>query len=189
MAYYFRPFNLVEYDIKKNGNTSLLTNIMARFKIVESFERQEAVYYDYSVKDGERADTIAFKYYGDASLDWVIYITNNIIDPEFDWPLSSTALGRYIAKKYGSISTAMSETHHYEKLITSHQVLFDGTIIPEKYEQIDLTTYNTLSSSEKRLVTSYEYEQKVNEGKRDIKLLSEDYIPQLLTQVKTVFNI
>jgi len=66
--------------------------------------------------------------------------------------------------------------------------LFDGTIIPEYYEEIDLTTYNSLSTSEKRIVTSYEYEQRLNEGKRDIKLLSVDFLPELLTQVKTVFN-
>jgi len=87
MAFYFRPFPLVNYDLKKNKNNTVLTNIMTRFKIVESFQRQEAVYYDYSVKEGERADQIAFKYYDDASLDWIIYIVNNIIDPEFDWPL------------------------------------------------------------------------------------------------------
>ena len=189
MAYYFRPFPLVEYDIKKNEKTSLLTNIMARFKIVESFQRQEAVYYDYSVKDGERADTIAFKYYNDASLDWVIYVTNNMIDPEFDWPASTNTVNNYIIKKYGSIAAANEQIHHYEQLITSHQVIFDGTIIPERYEQIDLTTYNTLASSKKRIVTSYEYEHRENESKRDIRLLSEDYLPQLLTQVKTVFNI
>ena len=188
MAYYFRSFPLIEYDIKKNQKTSLLTNIMTRFKVVESFERQEAVYYDYSVKDGERADTIAFKYYGDATLDWVIYLTNNIIDPEFDWPLSSAALNRYIVKKYGSITAANESIHHYEQLITAHQVLYDGTIIPERYEQVDLTTYNTLASSDKRIVTSYEYEQKENENKRNIKLLSSDFLPDLLTQVKTVFN-
>ena len=63
MSYYFRPFPLTLYDVKKNGKSSLLTDITSRFKIVEAFQRQEAVYYDYSVKEGERADTIAFKYY------------------------------------------------------------------------------------------------------------------------------
>jgi hypothetical protein len=188
MAYYFRPFPLIEYDIKKNQKTSLLTNIMTRFKIVESFQRQEAVYYDYSVKDGERADTIAFKYYNDASLDWVIYLTNNIIDPEFDWPLSTNAANKYIVKKYGSITAANEQVHHYEQLVTAHQVLFDGTVIPEKYEQIDLTTYNSLASADRRIVTAYEYEHRENEAKREIKLLSADFLPDLLTQVKTAFN-
>lgn len=188
MAFYFRPFNLIEYDVKKNDKTVLLTNIMSRFKIIEAFERQEAVYYDYSVKDGERADTIAFKYYGDVTLDWVVYLTNNIIDPQFEWPLSSAALNNFIVKKYGSIATASSQVHHYEQLITPHEVLFDGTIISEVYEEIDKTTYDSLSTSEKRIVTSYEYEDRLNESKRDIKLLSVDFLPELLNQVKTVFS-
>jgi len=188
MAYYFRPFPLTTYDIKKNDKSTLLTNITTRFKILEAFERQEAVYYDYSVKDGERADTIAFKYYEDSSLDWIIYLTNNIIDPQFDWPLSSTSLNRYIIKKYGSVTAAMEETHHYEQILQQHEVLFDGTIIPVIREEIDLTTYGALSSSEKRIVTSYEYEQELNESKRSIKLLSADFIAPLLSQVKRIFD-
>lgn len=188
MPYYFRPFPLTTYDVKKNNKSALLTNITSRFKLVEAFQRQEAVYYDYSVKEGERADTIAFKYYGDASLDWVIYLTNDIIDPEFEWPLSNRALTSYITKKYGSVAAAMEQTHHYEQIIQQHQVLFDGTIIPAKYEQIDLTTYDSLASADKRIVTSYEYENEVNESKRSIKLLSEDFITPLLSQVKRIFE-
>lgn len=189
MSFYFRPFPLVEYDVKKNDKTQLLTNIMSRFKIVESFERQEAVYYDYTVKDGERADTIAFKYYDDVSLDWVVYLANNIIDPEFEWPLSSRALDRFVIKKYGSISAASEQTHHYELLVQEHQVLFDNTIIPEKYEEVDLTTYNASPSTQRKIVTAYEHEQYLNESKRNIKLLSVDFLPALLSQVKTVFNV
>jgi hypothetical protein len=55
MAYYFRPFPLISYDIKKNNRSAVLTNIMSRFKIVEAFQRQEAIYYSYTVKDEERA--------------------------------------------------------------------------------------------------------------------------------------
>lgn len=188
MAFYFRPFPLINYDLKKNKNNTVLTNIMTRFKIVESFQRQEAVYYDYSVKEGERADQIAFKYYDDASLDWVIYIVNNIVDPEFDWPLDRTSLESYIAKKYGSVSTAMSQTHHYEQIVTTQSVLFDGTIIPEETYEIDLQTYNTLAEADKRIVTSYEYETEQNDNKRQIKLLSSDFLIPLLNQVENIFE-
>jgi hypothetical protein len=188
MAYYFTPFPTVSYDIKKNNRPTILTNIMKRFKIVEAFQRQEAIYYNYVVKDGERADVIAFKYYGDSSLDWVIYLTNNIIDPEFDWPLSSQSLLKYIAKKYGSVNAAKQQIHQYQLVLNERSVLFDGTIIPPKYEPIDILTYNTLSSSEKRIVTSYEYEIELNDKKREIKLLSSDFTSQLLAQVNTVFE-
>jgi len=188
MPYYFRPFPLTTYDIKKNGEQTLLTNITARFKLVEAFQRQEAVYYEYSVKEGERADTIAFKYYGDPSLDWIIYLTNDIVDPDFEWPLSNQSLKNFIVKKYGSITAAMEQTHHYEQIIQQHEVLFDGTIIPAEYEEIDLTTYNSLAAAEKRIVTSYEYEVDANESKRSIKLLSEDFVAPLLSQVKRIFE-
>ncbi len=188
MAFYFSPFPLVLYDVKKNDRSTVLTNIMKRFKIVEAFQRQEAIYYNYVVKDGERADVIAFKYYGDSSLDWVIYLTNNIIDPQFDWPLSSRSLLKYIAKKYGSINAAKQQIYQYQQILNLGSVLFDGTIIPARYEPIDLLTYNTLPPSEKRIVTAYEYEVEENDEKREIKLLSSDFTSQLLAQVNTVFE-
>ena len=55
-------------------------------------------------------------------------------------------------------------------------MLFDGTVVPEEFHEIDLTTYDTLAAGDKRIVTSYEYEDRVNEAKRNIKLLSEDYV-------------
>lgn len=186
--FYFEPFPTIQYDIKKDGVTSNVTNLFLRYKIVDIFKNQSAVYYNYSIKDGERPDIIASKYYEDESLDWIILLTNNIIDPQFDWPLDRRSFENFIAKKYGSVSTARSQTHHYEQITQQQQVLFDGTIVPEEYFEIDLTTYNTLSEADKRIVTSYEYEERINEAKRDIKILSEDYVFDLINQVKEVFD-
>lgn len=186
--YYFEPFPTIQYDLKKNGNKTTVTDLFKRYKVLDVFKNQYAVYYDYSVKDGERPDVIAAKYYEDPSLDWIILLTNNIIDPQFDWPLDRESFKNFIVKKYGSVSAASEEIHHYEQITQQQEVLFDGTIIPEEYFEIDLTTYNTLSSSEKRVVTTYEYEERINESKRNIKLLSEDYVFDLINQVKDVFK-
>jgi len=186
--FYFEPFPTIDYDIKKNGNTTEVTNLFLRYKILDVFKNQSAVYYNYSIKDGERPDVIAAKYYDDESLDWIILLTNNIVDPHFDWPLDNQAFTNYIVKKYGSITAAKEDTHHYEQITQQQEVLFDSTILPEEFYEIDLTTYNTLSSSEKRIVTSYEYEERLNEAKRDIKLLSEEYVFDLVNQVKDVFK-
>jgi len=186
--FYFEPFPTINYDIKKNGNKTEVTDLFLRYKILDVFKNQSAVYYNYSIKDGERPDVIAAKYYDDESLDWIILLVNNIVDPQFDWPLDNKAFSNYITKKYGSITAAREQTHHYEQIIQQQEVLFDGTVIPEEYYEIDLTTYNTLSSSEKRIVTSYEYEDRLNEAKRDIKLLSEEYVFDLVNQVKDVFK-
>jgi len=188
MPFYFEPFPTVLYDIKKNGKKVELTNLFLRYKIVEAFKNQKATYYNYNIKEGERPDTIAFKYYGDASLDWIILLTNNIIDPQFEWPLDKRSFQRFLVKKYGNISTAYSTTHHYEQIIQNQKVLFDGTIIPERVAEIDLVTYNSLSSSSKRLVTAYEYEERLNESKREIKLLSDVYLFDLLSIVSEAFQ-
>lgn len=184
MPYYFENFPTVNYDVKKNGKKTVLTNLFVRFKIVEAFKKQQAVYYNYNVKDGERPDIIAAKYYEDASLDWIILLTNNIVDPQFDWPLDKKSFTNFIIKKYGSLSAAYSTTHHYEQILQQQQVLFDGTIIPEKTIEIDLTTYNSLSDVNKKIVTAYEYEEDLNESKREIKILSEEYVFDLLSQVR-----
>lgn len=187
-SYYFENFPTISYDLEKNGNFNNITNIFLRYKIIDVFKKQQAVYYNYNIKDGERPDVIAFKYYGDASLDWIILLTNNIIDPQFDWPLSSKAFENYLVKKYGSITTAREQTHHYEQITQQQQVMFDGTIIPEEYFEIDLNTYNTLSDSDKRIITSYEYEERINESKRSIKLLSEEYVFNVLSLISESFE-
>ena len=186
--FYFEPFPTVSYDLQKNGNSVEVTDLFKRFKVLDVFKDQYAVYYNYSIKDGERPDVIAAKYYEDPSLDWIILLTNNIVDPQFDWPLDRKSFENFIIKKYGSLATAREQTHHYEQITQQQSVLFDGTIVPEEYFEIDLTTYNSLSSSEKRIVTSYEYEERINEAKRDIKLLSEEYVFDLINQVKDVFK-
>lgn len=184
MPFYFENFPKVSYDIDKTGNKIDVTNLFVRYKIVDAFKKQPAVYYDYNIKDGERPDVIAAKYYEDASLDWIILLANNIIDPQFEWPLDRKSFENYVKKKYGSVSTAKEQTHHYEQITQQQSVLFDSTVVPEEFHEIDLTTYDTLAAGDKRIVTSYEYEDRVNEAKRNIKLLSEDYVLILLTQIR-----
>ena len=188
MAYYFRPFPKVTYDLEKNNRNSLLTNVMVRYKVQEVLTRRKAVYYSYNVKENERADVIAFKYYGDATLDWLIFIVNNIVDPQFDWPMDQFSFNRYIDKKYGSFETAVETVHHYERILTPQTTLFDGTVIPEKVVKIDYTSYLELLPDDRRIVDSYTYELQLNDAKRQIKLLDEKYLPAVLSQVRRVFK-
>lgn len=188
MAYYFKNFPKVDYDLEKNNKSTLLTNVMVRFKVQEILTQQRAVYYTYNVKDNERADIIAFKYYGDATLDWLIYIVNNIIDPQYDWPLDSYSFNNYIIKKYGSVEAAVELVHHYERIVQQQQRLFDDTILPEKTAIIDYDSYLDLLPNDRKIIDSYAYELSLNEKKREIKLLDERYLSSVLTQVRRVFK-
>lgn len=187
MPFFFEPFPTVNYDLKKNNKLAVLTNVTLRLKIQEILRSRTAVYYNYNVKDGERPDIIAYKYYGDPSLDWIILLVNNIIDPFYDWPLDSASFDRYIKDKYGSVANAQARVHHYEKILNTQSVLFDGTIIPERKVIVDLSTYNTLSPNLRRIVFDYDYEIELNNKKTEIKILEKRYVTGILNQVENVF--
>ena len=188
MPFFFETFPTVNYDVKKNNKLETLTNLTVRFKIQEVLTNRTSIFYDYSVQEGERPDVIAYKYYNDASLDWIILLTNQIINPHFDWPLDYQSFTKYLRQKYGSVQTASDTTHHYEKIIQSQSVRFDGTIIPEKTVWVDEDTYNGLDPSERKLITSYQFEEDLNEEKRTIKILDKRYITQVINDVDTIFD-
>lgn len=187
-SFYFEDFPKVSYDIKKNGKIENVTNIMLRYKFNAIIKNFVSPYYDYTIQDGDRADIVAFNEYDDYTLDWLIYMVNDIIDPNFDWPLSQRTLQTYISEKYGSIATSQATVHEYRKVLNQQSVLSDGTIIPKKTLVIDETTYNTLSEVNRESISKYQYETDLNDSKRQIKLISEEFVPGILLEVREVFN-
>tara|TARA_E500000305_G_C3937908_1_gene196022 strand:- start:151 stop:747 length:597 start_codon:yes stop_codon:yes gene_type:complete len=197
MAHYFKPFPKIDYDLKKNGKSNSLTNITLRFKVQEALLSQSVIYYDYQVQEEDRPDIVAELYYQDSTLDWLILIVNDIIDPQFEWPKEQYSLDKFIRQKYGSISEAQRTVHHYEKILNAQSTLADGTIVPERTVKIDQTTYNSLAGDTlqgetgfvkiRREVSAYQYEQDLNDERRNIKLLDEVYLPQILSAVRGVF--
>ena len=188
MAFYFRPFPLIRYDLKKNKLPLLLTNVTARYKIRDILKNKVAIYYDYIVKDGDRPDNIAFKYYEDETLDWLIYIVNDIIDPYYDWPLDQDAFNKYIRTLYGSVAGAKGTVFEYRKIITKQKVLFDGTNVPERYVVVDQNTYNTLAADLRREVDAYEYYEEQNNNKRRIRLLDKRFAANVKSEVEVIFG-
>lgn len=188
MTFYFKNFPRVEYDIEQTGVYQLITNPTVRFTLRQSLENKAAVYYTYSVKDGERPDVIADKYYQDASLDWILFLINDIIDPWFDWPLSQQDLIKYIRNRYGSVPAAQAQVHTYSKIVQPSQQRIDGTFIEEMIVNIDAATYNTLPPSERRLVTAYDHELQLNDQRREIKVLDQQFVPGLVREMERIFN-
>lgn len=188
MAFFFADFPNTNYDILGNGATQIVKNPFLRYKILDVLKNRTALYYQYSVKEGQSAEAIAEKYYGDGSLDWVIYIVNDIIDPQESWPLDYNVFVKFIRSKYGSVSAAKSQTHHYEQIIQNQAVLSNGTIIPKKTVQVDLTTFNSLLPAERREVDAYTYEEELNDSKREVRVLHVDFLPQFLDEVQQILK-
>ena len=63
-----------------------------------------------------------------------------------------------------------------------HSIIAFNKAIPQAKIEVDLTTYNALGSGEKEVVYSYNYEVARNEAKRDIKLISRNFVADILTE-------
>lgn len=97
---YFQKFPLISYD---NNN---VRNILARTKLLENIRKNQIALLPYTIQEGERADTISNFYYGTPYYAWAIYLVNDIVDPQTQWPKSELELNNFIEAKYGSIEKA-----------------------------------------------------------------------------------
>lgn len=188
MSFYFRPFPKISYDLKKNNLPLVLTDITKRYKIRDILQQKAAIYYNYTVRDGDRPDLIAFKYYGDETLDWLIFLCNNMMDPYYDWPLDYRKFTAYMKSLYGSVDVAKSTVFEYRKILNEQSTLIDGTVVPKRTVVIDLNTYNSLSTSVREEIDAYQYYEELNDAKREIKLLDERFVPDIITEVEAIFS-
>ena len=186
--FFFRYFPYTNYDIKRNGNNQIVVNMLSRFKIVDILKSRSAIYYQYSVKEDETASAIANKYYKDPSLDWLIYLTNQIQDPLSEWPMSYTDFIEFIKSKYGSVAAAQSSIRQYEWIKRVQTVTVDGTVIPEEILVVDLPKYNTIDPTERQIIYEYDYQVRENDRRRNIKLLDKKYLSAVTNQLRRVFS-
>ena len=188
MPYLFRSFPKVNYSLKKNKNFELLTNITLRFKVRDIIKNRTAIYFDYVVKDSDRPDIIASKYYDDPTLDWIIFLVNDIVDPYYDWPLSDESFDSYMRTLYGSNAEAKSTVFEYRKIINNQSVRFDGKIIPKRTVVVDLNTYNSLAATDREQISAYDYYFEQNAEKRKIKILDKQFVSSLVREVDLIFS-
>lgn len=188
MSEYFSYFPTVQHDLTNIGQEVTLTNILRRFIVRSDVQNRADVFYDYNIQAGDRPDTIAEKYYGDANLAWLVLHFNNIDDPVFGWALFNQDFDNYIKGKYGSIPNAMAEIHEYRQVLNEAIVKYDGTKIPKRCVVVDETTYNTLTEENKEAITKYDYESEENEKRRQIRILDKRYLDKIRDEVKTILR-
>ena len=97
---FFDRFPLIRYDINKDGNRKLATDILTRIAFREQVQKQALAFQDYYVEDGMTPELVAEDLYGDAELHWIVLMFNDMIDPFHDWPLSENQIEDYLDKKY-----------------------------------------------------------------------------------------
>ena len=190
MANYFRNIPKIKYDIfgtEPNTYTDV-TNITKRLRFKPKVIEDITEYYTYRVKDGDRPDIISYQKYGTVGYAYLLMLINDIQDPLFDWPLSTQQFEQYIANKYGSVESAQTTTKYYYQTIRS-EVERTGTAerVPEVKYIVDSTTYDSLAVGSRSTQTEYEWEEELNDEKRNIKIINSDFIKELDFEVKKSF--
>ena len=144
MARYFDRFPVIDYD----GNVA--KNILARVDFTDKTKKDIYSTFQFTLEEGfERPDILSYNYYGSSKFDWMIYLTNNIVDPYYDYYKSAEDFKSYIETKYGSNSNARSITlfyrlnwHEDERTITTQQydsLEADETSNAQKYWRPKIT--------------------------------------------------
>ena len=190
MANYFRNLPKVKYDIygAEPNKYRNVTNIMKRISFKPAVIEDISDYYPYRVKDGERPDILSFQKYGTVAYAYLLMLINNIYDPLFDWPLTSLQFEKYLTNKYGSVSSAMGTTKYYYQIVRA-EVARTGTSekVPAVKLIVDQTTYDALDAGVQSTQTAYEWEDELNDNKRDIKLIKASLIQDIDYAVKRTY--
>jgi hypothetical protein len=217
MAKYFSKFPKIFYNFGGN-TTDTITNIVSRFRLESSLKNNTSAYYNYTIRDGETPEILAFNLYNSTEKHWIILMMNDIVDAQYDWPLQYVTLNRYIENKYSTSEYAdtantsnsgfiWSQTNSYA-FYKKETIIKSGVEISTKLYEIDEEQYdalillgpqisNPLELSDGNFITIktfvdnktyYDYENELNESKRIIKILKNDFVTSLELELEEIFN-
>lgn len=150
MAGYFNNFPKTQYQLLNKIDSEIITNIFVKFKIREEIKNNAAMYFKYSIRDGDTPESIANNIYGTPHAFWLIYHLNDWLSLYKNFPMTETELVEYVSKKY----TNPNAIHHYE----------DG-----------LKNWVNSTYPLATFISNFDYERDINESKRNIKILDPQY--------------
>jgi hypothetical protein len=169
---YFNRFPKMIYDMKNDNNYKLLPDILKRVKQRNAIKSGQFIFDTYDVVDGDKPEDIAYKWFGDAQLHWVILMTNNVLDRYYDWPMNSVQFQTMLEDKYSN----PDGIHHYELTQDSGRTTSQG---PSDYSHKVEVTSDTVNASS---ISNREYEEREQDKKRSIRLLNQKFLPAFIEE-------
>ena len=192
---YFRQLPDLDYPSLANNRTSAydyqtVKNIFKRAVIRNDIFDEVTAFTKYSIQGDERPDQLAYVFYKDSGLDWVILTTNNIVHLRDEWPMGSQDFATYINEKY--TDQELSNIHHYETevLRNSRGQLMqpEGLKVPAGHSITFIDNGVLRTESKIKQVTFLEHETNLNDAKRDIKILREGYLTAFLEDFNNIMT-
>ena len=168
---YFARFPSMAYDIKGDKVWKLVPDILRRVKLRANIRNGMFMFDNYDVKEGETPEQVAFKWFGDTELHWVILMTNNITDRYYGWPLTQPQFQLHLEDKYGVGN--IDSVHHYEISQTS-----GPTTSRDNSHLVEVNSDASGASA----VTNREYEHREQDKLRQIRLLDQKYLPSFVEE-------
>lgn len=218
MSKYFNYFPKTFYSNTDQKNSlDIVTNITVRFAFENVLKENISAFYKYEIKDTDTPEIIATKYYDHPERHWIVLLFNNIVDPQWDWPLEYRNFNEYVDEKYSApeyadtANTSVSGLSWAKSLdnVQSFNKVIETTLNNEgtsytKIIQIDEETYLTLPDSfttyvlpdstsmseriTKERRTFYDYEYELNEKKRQIKLLKKEFAADVEKEYRRIIQ-
>ena len=199
MSRYFRNLPNFEYisrinERKTNKDFITVKNLFRRPVIREDLFTDFMSFTKYQIVGDERPDEVAYKVYGDSTLDWIVLLSNNIVNVRDEWPLTQQDYRNYLIEKYGNDTDALDVIKFYEteeikdsegKVFVPKKMKVDSTY---KVSFLDSGTNKIVEVSPIQGITYRTYEDRLQEDKRNINLLKSEYVSIVLDDIETLLD-
>ena len=201
MSQYFRKLPNLNYPSllkTRESNTDFIQtkNLFRRVKVREDLFANFMQFDKYKVVGDERPDNVAQKVYDNDDLDWIVLISNNIVDLNNEWPLTQFQLNEFLNDKY--TPQELVSIHHYETLelrdSRNQLILPAGIVVDEDFNLEYLSggqvksTNSLVDGRPVKAVTFYDYENSLNDKKRAINTLKQDFLGIFLKDFERIMK-
>ena len=177
------------------GDYIRVKNLFKKGKIREDIFQNLSFFEKYKIIGNDRPDNVAFEIYEDSKLDWVVLLSNNILNIQTEWPLPQTDFDRFVLDKYDDYDTLYNGIHHYEteevKNSRGVTIVPAGLQVDSSYSvsYYDFFIEQQIATGNISIpITNYEYEEKVENDKRNIFLLKKDYVVIVLNDMEEIME-
>jgi len=136
---FFKDFPTIEY------NNKTVRNILTNVRLNDLVQLSAESFYPYTLQPGDKAWMIAEDYYGRPQFEWLVFMSNNIVDPYYEWHMGTVDFESFIKRKYGSIAQAKETILGYEeRFVIGEQALEE---VHDEYNDIVYQPGDTFKST------------------------------------------